>query len=42
MFSGIMLTIVGVQFITFGLIAELLISRTKEGHIPGHSIEKSL
>jgi len=42
MFSGVMLTIVGVQFITFGLISELLISRSKEGHISGYSIDTSI
>ncbi len=42
MFVGILLTIVGVQFITFGLLAELLLSRSKEGHIPGHSVRKIL
>jgi hypothetical protein len=42
MFCGILLTIVGVQFITFGLMAELQLSQNKERNITGHSIEKTL
>ena len=40
LFLGILFTVVGIQLVTFGLISELLIVRSKRGTRPNYSIEK--
>jgi glycosyltransferase involved in cell wall biosynthesis len=40
--AGLLLTIVGVQFVTFGLLSELLISRERERHAAAHSIRECI
>jgi glycosyltransferase involved in cell wall biosynthesis len=38
--AGLLLTIVGVQFVTFGLLSELLVSRERESHAVPHPVQE--